>query len=223
MVHTEFHLEPTERDIREMREALDGDEIFLKIAEDKKLFAGMLEIKRIVDLYDDVAELSETTKRTAYARKLQARLEGVIEILNQDEGGAHLIQAMARMRDMRGLASNEVVKRVANLQIDLRDLLRASKQARPRKKDLPPPTRPPKALAEVERMVELLESLGVEVGVTGGEEGGPATRLMIRIHAYVSRGEVIRADAIKDRLKRLKEWNAGHPDWKTRIKRGRGN
>ena len=49
MVHTEFHLEPTEGDICEMREALGGDEIFLKVAEDKKLFAGMLEIKRIVE------------------------------------------------------------------------------------------------------------------------------------------------------------------------------
>jgi hypothetical protein len=173
MVHTEFHLEPTEGDIREMREALGGDEIFLKVAEDKKLFAGMLEIKRIVELYDDVAELSETTKRTAYARKLQARLEGVIEILNQGEGSAHLLQAMARMRDMRGLTSDEVVQRVANLEIDVRNLLRGSKQARPRKKDLPPPTRPPKALAEVERMVALLESLGVEVGVTGGRKVAP--------------------------------------------------
>ena len=222
MVHTEFHLEPTEDDICEMRKALDGDEIFLKVTEDKKLFVGMLKIKRIMELYDDVAELGETTKRTAYARKLQTRLEGVIEVLNQDEGGAHLLQAMARMRDMRGLTSNEVVKRVADLQIDLRDLLRASKQARPRKKDLPPPTRPPKALAEFEMMVELLESVGVDVGVTGGEEGGPATRLMIRLHAYVSGGEVVRADAIKDRLKRLKEWNVAHPDWKTRIKTGRG-
>jgi hypothetical protein len=173
MVRTEFHLEPTEGDIREMREALDGDEIFLKVAEDKKLFAGMLEIKRIMELYDDVAELSETTKRTAYARKLQARLDGVLEILNQGEGSAHLLQAMARMRDMRGLTSNEVAQRVADLEIDVRDLLRGSKQARPRKKDLPPPTRPPKALAEVERMVELLQSLGVEVGVTGGRKAAP--------------------------------------------------
>jgi hypothetical protein len=218
MVHADSHLEPTEADIREMKEALDGDELFLKIADDQKLFEGMLKIKLVMELYDDVAELSETTKRTAYAGKLQTRLEGVIEILNQDEGGAHLLQAMARMRDMRGLTSNEVVKRVADLQIDLRDLLRASKQARPRKKDLPPPTRPPKALAEVEMMVELLKSLGVGVGVTGGEEGGPATRLMIRIHGYVSGGEVIRADAIRDRHKRLKEWRADHPDWKPRIK-----
>jgi hypothetical protein len=36
MVHTESHLEPTEGDIREMKEALDGDEIFLKVAEDQK-------------------------------------------------------------------------------------------------------------------------------------------------------------------------------------------
>jgi hypothetical protein len=115
----------------------------------KKLFVGMLKIKWVIELYDDIAELSETTKRTTYAGKLQTRLEGVIEILNQDEGGAHLLQVIARMRGMRGLTSNEVVKRVAGLQIDLCDLLRASKQARPRKKDLPPPTRPPKALAEV--------------------------------------------------------------------------
>jgi hypothetical protein len=46
---------------------------------------------------------------------------------------------------------------------------------------------------------------------------------MIRIHAYVSGEEVIRADAIKDRLKRLKEWKAAHPDWKTRIKSSLGS
>jgi hypothetical protein len=33
---------------------------------------------------------------------------------------------------------------------------------------------------------------------------------MIRIHAYVSGGEVITADAIKDRLRRLKIWKAAH-------------
>ena len=48
----------------------------LKVAEDqKKLFVGMLKIKWVMELYDDIAELSETTKRTTYAGKLQTRLE----------------------------------------------------------------------------------------------------------------------------------------------------
>ena len=218
MVHTEFHLEPTEIDIREMREALDGDEVFLKVTEDKKLFVGMLKIKRIMELYDDVAELSETTTRTAYARKLQTRLEGLIGVLNQREGNGHLLEAMVSVRDTCGLTSNEVVERVADLEVGARQLLQGSKRARPRKKKLLALTRPPKALAEVGMMVELLESLGIRVGVTGGEAGGPATRLMIRIYAYVTGGDVIGADAIKDRLSRLKEWNAGHPDWKARVR-----
>jgi hypothetical protein len=61
-------------------------------------------------------------------------------------------------------------------------------------------------------MVELFNSLDVQVGAAGGE-GGPGTKLMIRIYAYVSGGEVITADAIKDRLKRLKDWKAAHPAW----------
>jgi hypothetical protein len=46
---------------------------------------------------------------------------------------------------------------------------------------------------------------------TGGNTGGPATRLMARIHEYVTGGEVIGHDAIRNRLTRLKEWEASHP------------
>jgi hypothetical protein len=58
-------------------------------------------------------------------------------------------------------------------------------------------------------MKTLLESLGVTIGATGGETGGPATRLMARIHEYVT-GEVIGYDAVRDRLTRLRDWEAGH-------------
>jgi hypothetical protein len=40
-------------------------------------------------------------------------------------------------------------------------------------------------------------------------------KVMIRMYAYVSGGEVITADAIKDRLRRLKDWKVAHPDWRT--------
>jgi hypothetical protein len=109
-MHTEFHMGPTEADIRQMREAFGSDEIFLEFTEERKreLFEGVLETKQVMELYDDVAEGNETTKRTRYALKLQSSLERLIEILNEDEGSAHLLQAMAKMRESRGLSSPEI-------------------------------------------------------------------------------------------------------------------
>lgn len=211
-MHTEFHLEPTEADIRQMSEAFGFDEIFLKFTEEKKkeLFEGALKIKRLMEFSDDFEEGNETTKRTSYAMKLQSSLERLIEVLNEDEGNAHLLQAMAKMRDSRGLTSPEVVDLIAQFRQTAAALRKGSKQARPRKRNLPAAARPPKALAEVRMMKTLLESLAVTVGVTGGNTGGPATRLMARIHRYVTGGEVISHDAIRNRLTRLKEWEAGH-------------
>jgi hypothetical protein len=205
-------MEPTEADIHQMREAFGFDEIFLQFTEEKKreLFEGVLRIKRVMELYDDVEEGNGTTKRTRYALKLQSVLQRLIDVLNEEEGNAHLLQAIRKMRDLRGLTSPEIVGLVAQFQHTAGGLLQGSKLARPRKANLPPLERPPKALAEVRIMKTLLESLGVTVGATGGDTGGPATRLMARIHKYVTGGEVIRHDAIRNRLTRLKEWEAGH-------------
>jgi hypothetical protein len=205
-------MEPTEADIRQMREVLDSDEIFLKFTEERKreLFEGVLRAKRLMELYDDVEEGNETTKRTRYALKLQSVLQRLIEVLNEDEGNAHLLQAMRKMRDAHGLTSPEIAGLVAHFEQTAGLFLQSSKQARPRKTNLPPPERPPKALAEVRMVKTLLESLEVTVGATGGDTGGSATRLMVRIHAYVTGGEIISHDAIRNRLTRLKEWEAGH-------------
>jgi hypothetical protein len=95
-----------------------------------------------------------------------------------------------------------------------REFVECGEAVAPHARLRPPPDRPPKAVGLVRMMVELLENLNVQVGATGGE-GGPATKLMIRIHAYVSGGGVTTADAIKDCLKRLKKWKAVHRDWRT--------
>jgi hypothetical protein len=211
-MHTEFHMEPTEADIRQMREAFGFDDIFLEFTEERKgeLFEGVLTIRRVMELSEDVEEAHETTKRTRYARKLQSVLERLIEVLNEEEGNPHLLQAMAKMRDAHGLTSSEIASLVAHLEQTARGLLQGSKRARPRKTNRPPPQRPPKALAEVRMMKTLLERHGVAVGATGGDTDGPATRLMARIHEYVTGGEVISHDAIRNRLTRLKEWEAAH-------------
>ena len=211
-MHTEFYLEPTEADIREMKKALNSDETFLRFTDEEKtkLYSGMMNMKRVGELYDDVADSNETTKRTKYARKLQSSLERLIAVLNEKAGSAHLLQSMIKMRDTHGLTSQEVVDVVTGLEQTAVRLLQGSKQARPRKTNLPPPNRPPKALAEVRMMRDLLESLGISVGATGGETGSPATRLMVRIYEYVSGGAGINPDSIKDRLIRLKDWEANH-------------
>jgi hypothetical protein len=221
MVHTKFHLEPTEVDIHEMREALDGDESFLSYTEEKKprLFVGLLKIKRIMELYDDVAEVNETTKRIRLARKVQARFRGALEIVKENNRDAHWLETLADIRVTQGLSYQEVIEWAAVLEKKLGAVLRSSKRTWPRKKYRAPSTRPPKALAEVGMMRALLESLGDKVGATGGAEGGPATRLMVRMHAYIRGGQVIKPDTITDRLKRLRKWEAQHPDWRPTIKK----
>jgi hypothetical protein len=203
-------MEPTETDLYQMREAFGFDEIFLGLTEERKreLFKGVLEIRRVMEFYDDVAELTETTERTKYALKLQTHLQGLLEVFEQKEGSAHLLDLMVNWRDALEVTSPEIVKKVDDYKEMTSQILRSSKRARPRKKA--PPNRPPKALAEVRMMKTLLEGVGVTVGATGGGTGGPATRLMARIHKYVTGGEVISHDSIRNRLTRLKKWEAGH-------------
>jgi hypothetical protein len=211
-MHKEFHMTPTEGDISEMKRALSSDETVAKFTEEQKekLYSGMLTIKRMYELHEDFDEVTHSTKRMKYARRLQTSLERVIEVLNEKEGRAHFFQALAKMRDALGLTSPGIVEVATDFEITARRLLQASKQARPRKATSPPPNRPTKALGEVRMTKNLLEGLGVSIGATGGETGGPATRLMAKIHEYVS-GSVTNPEAIKDRLMRLKEWEASHP------------
>jgi hypothetical protein len=205
---------PAEDDIRAMRDALGDDPTFAGLPEAGKaaLFTKMFGMMWVAGIYDDVAKQYSTGKLAKSARELQ-KLEAVIPLFD-GYADTHLVQALGEMRRRRQLEwptmfeASEIFVRFA------RELVECSEAVEPRGKLQPPPNRPPKALALVEMMVELLEGLDVRVGATGGE-GGPATKLMIRMYAYVSGGEVITADAIKDRLKRLKDWKAVHLDWRT--------
>jgi hypothetical protein len=133
-MHTEFHLDPTEADIREMKKALSSDKTFLKFTQEEKetLYSGIMGIKCVIELYDDVDELNEMTNRTRYARKLQSSLDRLISVLNEDVGRAHLLETMGKMRDALGLTSQGIVNEVAHLKITAARLLQGSKQARPR-------------------------------------------------------------------------------------------
>jgi hypothetical protein len=193
----------------------------LSYTKDEKaaLFVGLLKIKRIRELYEDVAEVNETTERVRFARKVQTRFKGALEIVTENNPNAHWLQTLNDVRVTHGLTHQEIIEWAADLENKLHAVLRSSMRTWPRKKYLPPSTRPPKALAEVGMMRALLESLGDKVGATGGAAGGPATRIMVRMHAYISGGEVIAPDAIKDRLDRLRDWEAQHPDWRSAVQK----
>jgi hypothetical protein len=173
----------------------------------------MLQIKWIAELYDDVAPQYHTATLTKSARELQKAI-GVI-IGQIDRIDTHLVQALGEMRRRRRdwaplpMTTNVVAPYLG-------ELLECSKAAAPRGKVRPAPNRPPKALGVARMMVRLLERLGVRVGATG-DEGGPATRLMMKIDVYVSGRRAITAHAIKDRLVRLKDWEARHPEWRAGI------
>ena len=209
--------EPTEDEIRLMKCFVDDDPAFTSLPDGSKMAVckGILRMKEVAQLHDDVAPFYHTTKLAETARQLQKALRVIIDQISDHKAhrDAHLVQALGEMR-RRGLEQEPVYLMGLVVVPFLTNLLECSVAVEPRRKLQPPPNRPPKALALVGMMVELLRSLGVQVGATGGE-GGPAMKLMIRIYAYVSGGEVITADAIKDRLRRLKDWKAAHPDWRT--------
>jgi hypothetical protein len=207
---------PTEDDIRAMSDALGDDPTFADLPKSGKtaFFTGMLAMKWVAGIYDDVGEQYHSGKLAKSVRTLQ-KLKAVIRLFDGLDD-PHLVRALGEMRRRRQLTLRDMFEASQVFKRFARELVECGEAVEPRGKLQPPPNRPPKALALIRMMVELLNSLGVQVGATGGE-GGPATKLMIRIHAYVSGGEVITADAIKDRLKRLKNWKAEHPDWRTSI------
>ena len=205
---------PTEDDIRAMRHALGDDPTFGGLPEAAKaaFFTRMLGMKWVAGIYDDVGEQYHSGKLAKSARELQ-KLKAVIRLFNGYDD-TYLVQALGEMRRRRQLTWPSMFEESRIFVGFARELVECGEAVEPRGKLRPPSDRLPKALALVRMMIELLESLDVQVGATGGE-GGLATKLMIRIYAYVSGGEVITADAIKDRLKRLKNWKAAHPDWRT--------
>jgi hypothetical protein len=209
--------EPTEDEIRVMGGFVGDDPTFASLPHGSKMAVckGMLRMKEVAQLHDDVAPFYHATKLAKTARQLQKALRVVTDQISDHEAhrDAHLVQALGEMR-RRGLEPEPVYLMAGIVVPFLTNLLECSVAVEPRGKLQPPPNRPPKALALVGMMVELLESLDIQVGATGGE-GGPAMKVMIRMYAYVSGGEVITADAIKDRLRRLKDWKVAHPDWRT--------
>jgi hypothetical protein len=207
----EFPLEPTDDDIQAMRKALGDDPTFMGLPESSKAawFKEMLGIKWTAETYDDVAPQYHTAELVKSAHELQRAIRLIVDQIAKSD--AHLVQALGEKR-RRGLDPTPFHTAALVACPFLRKLLECSKAVEPRERLLPPQERPPKALGVLRSMVKLLERHGVQVGATGGDEGGPATRLMIRIHAYVTGGGVIGHDAIKNRLKRLREWQAHHQD-----------
>jgi hypothetical protein len=217
-VHTEGHLEateaePTEADVRVAKEALADDPIFASLSEEQRkvLFKGILEAKLVAQLYDDVAPQYHFTKLAKSALELQKAIKVLVRQIERSD--THLVQALGEMR-RRGFESDplhmvsDVVAPFLFRLLECSGAVSSSGQMRP------PPIRPPKALAVVRMMVKMLESVGVQVGATGGDEGGPATRLMVKMNAVII-GKDIGYGGIKDRLKRLKDWEARHRDQRT--------
>jgi hypothetical protein len=206
-------IEPPEDEIRAMRGYFGDDPAFASLPEESKIvvFSKMFGMKVVAQLHDDVALFYHTTKLAKSARQLQKALKVIIGQISTSEpqDHAHLVQALRVMR-RRGLHSAPMHVMAQVVGPFLTNLLECSIEAEPRGKVSPPPNRPPKALHLVQMMADLLESVGLRVGASGGDAGGPATRLMIKFYAYLTKGEVIKPDAIKMSLTRLRTWQAKH-------------
>lgn len=212
-------VEPPEDEICNMRGYFGDDPAFASLPEESKtaVISKMFQMRLVAQLHDDVATFYQTTKLAKSARQLQKALRVIIDQISGHEmqRDAHLVQALGEMRRRR-LELEPVPVMALTVGPFLTNLLECSIAAEPRGKVSPPPNRPPKALHLVQMMADALEKVGIRVGATGGDEGGPATRLMIKFYAYLTDGEVIKPPAIKMSLKRLRNWQACHPDRKTR-------
>jgi hypothetical protein len=94
----EIYPTPTEDDICAMREALGDDPTFAGLPEAGKaaFFRGMLGMKWVAGIYDDVGEQYQNVKLAKSARELQ-KLKAVIRLFD-DYTDTHLVQALGEMR-----------------------------------------------------------------------------------------------------------------------------
>jgi hypothetical protein len=181
----------------------NNDEI-RDLSEDAKMMAFDVVqlIKRSMEIGVDLDAHTEVTKRAEDARKLQS-FKPALEVLSRGYGGsAHLSQTALEMAKRAKLTHREITEKIFDLEDTARLMLESSVAIEPKGTRSSSPL--PKALIETMLVVDLLKRVCIPVGMTGGDGGGPTTRLMANIFKYTS-GKTVSPDAVKQRLKNLKK------------------
>jgi hypothetical protein len=192
-------LKPNEADKREMMEAIGRNSVFLDWEKQpdkrEKYFAGMLFIRRQREFHADVNRLHQTTEQKTDARRLKS-LEGVIKLLGKHYSSVHFARTVARMRDRRGLTSEQAVSRIQGFEETARDLLLCSdevaRETIPKGKVLPIDDE------ETRLTIALLESVGIKVGAT---RVGRVTKFIAETWTYTNPGEkILSGEGVKRRI-----------------------
>jgi hypothetical protein len=202
-----YGLEPTDADVAEMRHHLDGDPTF-EVMPNKnraKLFRGMLEIRRLNELFDERAHHYATPRRKGDPERLRLALKQITAIFKAGVEGdnAHVARVVRAMSERLGITFADAAERLFLVDETMRLMLEVN-ETLPHLPALDT-SRPTKTQVENQRVIELLESLNMKVGATN--KGGPGSRLLKRILGYTS--EARDYPALKQRLMRARRRKRG--------------
>jgi hypothetical protein len=205
MVRDEYGPEATADDKRAMEKAFGEPLKFYRLTEDCEAtaFADFRVIKGAMEIGVDLDAHTEVTKRAEDARKLQL-LKYPLEVLS-DKGSVHLRQTALEMTKRFKITEKEAIEEVYDLEDKAQRVFECSAAVQPKG---PRRSGPLPALIETMLVVDVLERASIKIAATGGDEGGPFTRLLGDIFKYTS-GKAVSPDAVKQRLKTVKKHNAG--------------
>jgi hypothetical protein len=197
-----FRVKPNEPEIEAMRTILGDDRTFeqLSAAAQRKVFVGIMKARAMRSFTDDYNEIRNVTRRKREPVTLQRALNQLMKILDP-ENAAHSehLSLFARAMETRlGISFEAVAVKLEEFSETARNMLDASKSVT----SAPAPRRRvSKEDVEMDILLVALERAGVEVGITGGEKGGPGTRLLRRLIKCTS-GRYPTILGVKKRLKK---------------------
>jgi hypothetical protein len=177
-----FRVKPNEAEIAAMRAIIGDDQSFAQCspAAQRIVFVGIMKGRAMRAFTDDYNEIRNVTRRKREPVTLQRALDQLLKILDvKNTAHSEHLSLVARAMEARlGISFEGVAGKLEDFRETARDMFDASKSVTsapaPRRRVL-------KEDVEIDVLLDALERAGVEVGITGGEKGGPGTRLLRRL------------------------------------------
>jgi hypothetical protein len=177
-----FRVKPNEAEIAAMRAIIGDDQTFARFSPSAQriVFVGIMKARAMRAFTDDYNEIRNVTRRKREPATLQSALDRLLKIFDLENvaHSEHLSLVARAMEARHDISSESVAGKLEDFTATARDILDASKSIA----SAPTPRRRVfKDDVEIDLLFNALDRAGLKVGITGGEKGGPGTRLLRRL------------------------------------------
>jgi hypothetical protein len=177
-----FRVKPNEAEIAALRAIIGDDQTFAQLspATQRIVFVGIMKARAMRTFTKDYNEIRKVTRRKREPSTLQSALDRLLKILDLENAARseHLSLVARAMEARLGISFEAVAEKLEDFNETARSILDASKSVT----SAPAPRRNVSMEdVEIDVLLDALERARVTVGITGGEKGGPGTRLLRRL------------------------------------------